>query len=103
MTASREDADRYAVAPGMSFIVQSRGVLVQDELARRGETLLYAEAAVWELLAAGHRTAEVAMKLQLILAVPAHEAQDLIERCLGCWCERGWLTRVEQGAGEDPR
>lgn len=84
----------YRAAPGLSWVVQSHGVLVVDDLARQATTLSYPEAAVWELLLRGHTADHSGVLLQWIMGLPAGAAQAAVADAVTAWSLAGWIVAV---------
>lgn len=84
---------------GVSWVVQDRGVLVIDELARRSVLLTAPESAAWELLLRGHTVRRVGTMLRWVMGVSEKEARARMEQCLHAWTAAGWITASDANKG----
>jgi hypothetical protein len=92
----------YRTSPGITWVVQDRGVLVIDELARSSKTLSYPEAAVWELLFRDHCLSTAVAMLGWILGIAEEEAQEHTRRCIHEWLETGWIMVMNSVENKQP-
>lgn len=99
MMVENAQSTAYRAPVGISWIVQSRGVQILDEIARCSESLGYPEAAVWELLVHKHDPVAASAMLTWILDITDEEARAHIERCVQTWIKAGWLRTTDSGAG----
>jgi hypothetical protein len=83
----------YQAAPGMSWVVQTRGIRVIDEAARHSKMLDYPEALVWEELARGRDGKSAAGTVCRVTNLDEVEAEALVRQLLCEWMEAGWIEK----------
>jgi hypothetical protein len=81
---------KYALAPGVKWVVNRSSVTVTDG---RGQavTLEYPEAAVWDLFSRSYGYGKVVSMTGYIASLPPEAAADVVRRAVGAWVARGLL------------
>jgi hypothetical protein len=79
---------------GVSWVVESRNIVIIDGCSGRVWTLEYPEAAIWDLLARGRRVERVIPMICAIAAVEEQAAARLVHNVIIEWTEASLLVKV---------
>ena len=73
------------------WVVQSSGILLEDEIGNRSLFVPYPKAAVLDLLARGCSSAYAVNILRHIASLTPAQAEDKVERWIKQWVNKRWL------------
>jgi hypothetical protein len=79
------------ISESIGWVVESEGVRLLDSADPQLLSIPYPEAAVWDLLSRRYTKSSMVSLMAVIGQMSEVEAEELIDRCVLDWRQRGYL------------
>jgi hypothetical protein len=89
----RRESATFICPPGVSWVVESDGILLLNRGTGRILRLGYPEAAVWDLASRDGSIERIVPKLGRVASCGDREARRIVTGCMEAWIGGGWLVR----------